>query len=173
MKSFEFENPTLLAELKRYKQVFASWPEKVLATNFSNATAIAVEDATQMKRLIPDATVIAYQSQWVAAAYYPEARALMEDPEQYGDFFLKDSKGSFIIYNGYCSQVRVSPAGYPTCMGYYWNWCNETAVDFYLNKVLRPMISDANGKAYAYDGAFLDNSDGFNPRGSSNAKCDA
>ena len=49
MKSFEFENPAELAELKKYKQVFASWPEKVLASNFSNATAIAVEEVTRMK----------------------------------------------------------------------------------------------------------------------------
>jgi hypothetical protein len=96
----------------------------------------------------------------------------MKDP-QYSDFFLKDSTGKFIVYDGYCSQARVTPADYPTCIGYYWNWCNETAVDAYLNKVLRAIIADPSGKPYAYDGVFLDNSDGFNPRQSSNAKCDA
>jgi hypothetical protein len=172
MKSFEFENPAELAFLRKFKQVYASWPEKVLATNFSNATLIAVEDATRMKELIPDAVVIAYQSQWVAAAFYPESYALMQDPQN-SDFFLKDANGTFLIYEGYCEQVRVKSADYPTCIGYYWNWCNEKAVDAYLNKVLRAIIADPHGKPYAYDGVFLDNADGFNPRGSSNAKCDA
>ena len=171
MKSFEFDDPKELAVLQKYKQVFASWPELVLSTNFTNSTLVSVEMATKLKELIPDASVFAYNSQWVAAKFYPEARALMEDP-QYSDFFVKDANGTIMEYTGYCSQVRVSQDDYPNCIGYYWNWCNETAVDFYLNKVLRPQIADASGKPYNYDGLFLDNADGFSGHGASNVKCD-
>jgi hypothetical protein len=36
----------------------------------------------------------------VAAAFYPESYALMEDPDQFGDFFLKNATGGFEIYDG-------------------------------------------------------------------------
>jgi len=70
MRSFEFAEPAELAQLKRYTQVLASWPELVLASGFSNGTAIAVEDATRMKALLgPQTSVFTYQSMWVAAGF--------------------------------------------------------------------------------------------------------
>jgi hypothetical protein len=36
----------------------------------------------------------------VAAAFYPESYALMEEPDQFGDFFLKNATGDFEIYDG-------------------------------------------------------------------------
>eukprot|EP00660_Eupelagonema_oceanica_P016218 gene16218-22917_t len=58
-------------------------------------------------------------------------------------------------------------------MSYFWNWCNDSAVDWYVEKVLRPLVAYPNGTGLPYDGVFLDNSDGFNPRGSVNARCNA
>eukprot|EP00041_Stephanoeca_diplocostata_P012338 m.207088 g.207088 ORF g.207088 m.207088 type:complete len:334 (+) comp18915_c0_seq1:382-1383(+) len=143
----------------------------VLSTNFTNGTLIAVEDATRMKSLFGSNTsVFTYQSQWVAAAFYPEVRFLMENPETFEGFFLKNADGTFQNYTGYCSQVGVSPDDYPTCIGYYWDWCNETGVDWYVNKVLRAMVADPRGIPYQFDGVFLDNSDGFHPR---SPQCDA
>ena len=115
MKSFEFEDPKELTQLKQYKQVLASWPELVLSSNFSNGTLIAVEDATRMKALLgPSTSVFTYQSMWVAAGFYDEVWPLMQDLEQYGGFFVRNADDTFATYTGYCSQVaqggRVVPA---------------------------------------------------------------
>jgi hypothetical protein len=179
MKSFEFEDPKELTQLKQYKQVLASWPELVLSSNFSNGTLIAVEDATRMKALLgPSTSVFTYQSMWVAAGFYDEVWPLMQDLEQYGGFFVRNADDTLATYTGYCSQVaqggrvEVNATSFPRCLGYYWNWCNETAVDWYVTKVMHPMVADSDGKRYDYDGVFLDNSDNFRPPRGSKAQCD-
>ena len=180
MKSFEFQDPKELAELRKYAQVLASWPELLLSSNFSNGTAIAVEDAMRMKALLgPTTSVFTYQSMWVAAGYYDEIWALLQD-DRYGGFFVQPH-GS-VNYTGYCSQVSqggrdpaVTAANFPRCLGYYWNWCNDTAVDYFVNTVMRAMVADPAGEPYSFDGVFLDNSDNFHPpRGSTAAvQCNA
>ena len=114
---------------------------------------------------------------WVAAGYYDEVWELMQDPEQYGGFF-EDPK--LANYTGYCTQVaqgaglpNVTPENYPRCLGYYWNWCNETAVDYYVNTVMRAMVADPSGTPYDFDGVFLDNSDNFRPPRASKIQCDS
>lgn len=103
----------------------------------------------------------------------------MQDLGQFGDFFLTNKDGTYAKYTGYCSQVAqggrrpdVVPENFPRCLGYYWNFCNATAVDWYVNKVMRAMVADAGGKAYAFDGVFLDNSDNFRPPRGSPTHCD-
>jgi len=126
----------------------------------------------------PHTSAFTYQSMWVAAGYYDEVWPLMQDLKQFGDFFLKNGDGTYAEYTGYCSQVAqggrrpdVTPKNYPRCLGYYWNFCNETAIDWYVNKVMRAMVADKRGKAYAFDGVFLDNSDNFNPPRGSPTHC--
>lgn len=180
MERFEIDDPKQVVNLQKYKQVLASWPMLVLSSNFSNATAIAVDDATRMKTTLGShISSFTYQSMWVAAGYYDEVWPLMQNLEQFGDFFLRNGDGTYAEYTGYCSQVAqggrrpdVTPENYPRCLGYYWNWCNQTAIDWYVNKVMRAMVADRSGKAYDFDGVFLDNSDNFNPPRGSPTHCD-
>ena len=149
----------------------------MLSSGFSNSTAVAVEDALRMKALLgPETSVFTYQSMWVAAGFYDEVWELMQDMEQYGGFF-EDPKVA--NYSGYCTQVsegahlkNVTTENYPRCIGYFWNWCNETAVDFFVNKVMTPMVANPSGKPYGFDGVFLDNSDNFRPPKSAKVQCD-
>ena len=188
MKAYEFEDPKELAELRKYTQVLASWPELGRTSKFSNATAVAWYDAERMKALLgANVSVFTYQSMWVAAAFYPEVLALMDQPDKsvapvpsaiYSDFFLKAKDGSYSGYNysGYCSQAKVTDVQIPTCTGYYWNWCNSSALDYYVNTVLKAMVAQPDGKTgRLFDGVFFDNSDNFiaQARRSLNGKCDA
>lgn len=172
-KTYEFNDPKELAVLKKYKHALASWPELQFAYNFSNATSIATDDAEALKMLLgPSTPIFTYQSAWLAAGYYDEIWAIMHRPEFRG-YFLLGPSGAPLNDTTYCSQMRTTADVYPRCLAYFWNWCNSSAVGFYLDNVLLPMIATPNGKGRAFDGVFLDNSDGFNPRGSINAKCDA
>eukprot|EP01050_Picozoa_sp_SAG11_P020782 SAG11_NODE_3570_length_2362_cov_5.801149_1_plen_527_part_00 len=178
VKNFELEDPKELAFLKQFTQVLASWPELVVSSAFTNGTAIAVEDAVRMKALLgPKTSVFTYQSMWVGAGFYDEVWDLMQDPEHYGGFF-EDPKVA--NYTGYCEQVaqgahlpNVTAESYPRCLGYYWNWCNETAADYFVNRVMRAMVADPSGTPYGFDGVFLDNSDNFRPPRGSKSQCDA
>ena len=181
VKTYEFEDPNQLALLRNFTQVMASWPELVLTSNFSNATAIAIEDATTLKSLLgPKTSVFTYQSMWVGAGYYDEVWELMQNPEVYSGFFVPPNGTAGATYDGYCSQVQdganpkppVNATTYPRCLGYYWNWCNQSAIDYYVNTVMRAMVADADGTPYNFDGVFLDNTDGFNPPRGSNISCD-
>lgn len=69
---------------------------------------------------------------------------------------------------------RVSP--YPPCVrrciAFFWNWCNTSALPYYLDHVLKPLVAYPDGTGRPYDGVFIDQSDFFSTRGASNAKCD-
>eukprot|EP00039_Didymoeca_costata_P006175 m.88084 g.88084 ORF g.88084 m.88084 type:complete len:399 (+) comp13141_c0_seq3:51-1247(+) len=170
----EWQNPSQMAQLSQYKAILTSW---ILPTNhtFTNATAIASEQAVKLKEAFGanGTTVFTYQSGILAPAFYPENKVLMDDPATYGDFFLRQNDGSFMSSETYCSQTHTTPAQDPGCLSYMWNWCNESAIDWYVHKVLGGMVTDSSGKGLNFDGVFLDNSDEFNPRGSSNGACDA
>ena len=43
---------------------------------------------------------------------------------------------------------------------------------WYVTKVMRPMVADADGQPYDFDGVFLDNSDNFRPPRGSTIRCD-
>lgn len=174
LTGFEWENPNEMAQIGKYKAVFTGWMELLRTSNFTNATAVGASQAVHMKAALgPNTAVFSYQSAWLAARFYPEAAALMGPvgeglPPQFGDFFLVDANGKVMTDETYCAQTKTTPQADPGCEAYFWNWCNETAIDWYVNKVLRPLVVDASGKGLAYDGVFLDNSNDFNPRGASN-----
>jgi hypothetical protein len=142
--------------------------------NFSNATAIAAAQAVILKGLLGAGTaVLTYQSGTLAPGFYPEVAAVMADPATFGDFFLRAPSGAFLNSTTYCDQTNEGPSTHPGCVAYLWNWCNESAIDYYVHAVLGGLVTDSAGRGLAYDGVFLDNSDEFTTRGAGNANCDA
>ena len=173
MTAYEWQNPRELAALQKYKLLLTGWMELLSITNYTNATAIGAAQAEHLKAAVGPATpVFSYQSAWLGALFYPEVAAVAGDPGC-ADFFLRGADGALLEDGTYCAQTGTTPAAHPSCSAYYWNWCNASAVDYYLNRVLQPLIAYPNGTARPYDGVFLDNSDGFSTHGSSNAHCDA
>jgi hypothetical protein len=168
----EWQSPSQLAQLRQYKAVLTSW---ILPFgNFSNATAIASSQAVILKGLLGAGTaVFTYHSGSLAPAFYPEVAAIMADPATYGDFFLRSPSGAFLNSTTYCSQTNEDPATHPGCVAYRWNWCNASAVDYYVRIVLGGLVTDSAGRGLAYDGVFLDNSDDFSTDGAGNAACSA
>lgn len=174
MDGFEWQNPRELAALQPYQLLLTGWMERLTPNNYTNATATAAEQAVNLKAALGGhQPVFSYQSAWLAAAFYDEVRQLMDDLDTYGDFFLLDANGRPLNDSTYCSQTQTTPAVHPNCLSFFWNWCNASAIDYYLQHVLQPLVAYPNGTGRAYDGVFLDNSDGFSTHGSSNAHCDA
>lgn len=168
----EWQSPSQLAQLRQYKAVLTSW---ILPFgNFTNATAVASSQAVTLKGLLwPGTAVFTYQSGVYAAGFYPEVAAIMADPATYGDFFLRAPSGAFLNTTTYCDQTKVDPSTHPGCVAYLWNWCNASAVDYYVRVVLGGLVADGAGRGLAYDGVFLDNSDDFSTSGAGNAVCSA
>ena len=166
----EWQSPSQLAQLRRYKAVLTSW---ILPFgNFTNATAIASSQAVILKELLgAGVAVFAYQSGTLAPAFYPEIAAVIADPAVYGDFFLRAPSGAFLNDTTYCAQTNANPLTHPGCIAFLWNLCNASAVDFYVNVVLGGLVTDSAGRGLAYDGVFLDNSDEFSIAGAGNAHC--
>lgn len=169
LTGFEWQDPTALEALRKYKTVLTGWMELLAVTNFTNATAIAVEQAIQLKAALGENTaVFSYQSAYLGAAFYPEVRFLVDNIDMYRDFFLVGEDGNIMNDTTYCIQTKTPP--FDGCLSYFWNFCNTSAVDYYIDKVLRPLVQFPNGTAMPYDGVFLDNSDSFSTHGASNAK---
>lgn len=168
----EWQSPSQMSQLRKYKAVLTSW---ILPFgNFTNATAIASSQAVILKEALGDGTaVFTYQSGLLAPGFYPENLRVVSDSNRYGDFFLRASNGSFLVSDTYCSQAHADPAASPGCVAYLWNWCNESAVDYYVHTVLGALVTGPAGEGLGYDGVFLDNSDEFSTSQAANAHCDA
>ena len=166
----EWQSPSQLAQLRRYKSVLTSW---ILPFgNFTNATKIASSQAVVLKGLLGAGTcVFTYQSGILAPGFYPEVAAVVSDPATYGDFFLRAPGGALLNDTTYCDQTNQSPATHPGCVAYRWNFCNASAIAYYVNVVLGGLVTDSAGRGLAYDGVFLDNSDEFTTAGAGNAHC--
>jgi hypothetical protein len=167
----EWQSPSQLAQLRRYKAVLTSW---ILPFgNFTNATAIASSQAVILKGLLGAGTaVFTYQSGILAPGFYPEIAAVMASPATHSDFFLRAPSGAFLNDTTYCAQTNESPSTHPGCVAYLWNWCNASAIEYYVNVVLGRLVADSAGRGLPYDGVFLDNSDEFSTAGAGNAQCD-
>lgn len=167
----EWQSPSQLAQLRKYTSVLTSW---ILPFgNFSNATSIAASQAVALKGLLGAGTaVFTYQSGTLAPGFYPENAAIMADTATYGDFFLRAPSGDFLNSTTYCDQTNEDPMTHPGCVAFLWNWCNASAVDYYVHVVLGGLVADSAGRGLGYDGVFLDNSDDFTTRGAGNADCD-
>lgn len=167
----EWQSPSQLAQLRKYKSVLTSW---ILPFgNFTNATAVASSQAVILKSLLGAGTaVFTYQSGILAPGFYPEVSAVVADPATYGDFFLRAPSGALLNDTTYCAQTNEDPAAHPGCVAYLWNWCNASAIDYYVHVVLGALVTDSAGRGLAYDGMFLDNSDEFSTEGAGNADCD-
>eukprot|EP00937_MAST-01D_sp_MAST-1D-sp2_P006069 g6069.t1 len=139
-----------------------SWPEMMLATNWTNGTEIMAAACEGFKDALgPNGTaVFGYNQGQAAPLFYPEVLALTQDLERYGDFFLGYNKTTGRVEMNsttFCDQMHIEPNTPETknCLSLYWNLCNDDAVDYYVNTVLGNMVSKG-GRRRNMDGLFID-----------------
>lgn len=161
-KGFEYQDNRTLQQMSGYRAIFMSWAEMMLASNWTNGTEIMAAACEGFKNALgPNGTaVFGYNQGQVAPLFYPEVLELTKDLGKYGDYFLGyDNATNTITMNSttFCAQMNVKPDTPETagCLSYYWNLCNDDAVDYYINTVLSNMISK-DGKRRNMDGLFID-----------------
>lgn len=98
-----------------------------------------------------------------------------KDLEKYGDYFLgydNATKNVTQVSNTFCAQMNIKPPYTPDnehCQAYYWNLCNDDAVDYYVDTVLTNMVSKG-GKRRNMDGLFIDWAGNFVDTGGRNGQ---
>eukprot|EP00038_Savillea_parva_P010380 m.189915 g.189915 ORF g.189915 m.189915 type:complete len:412 (-) comp17888_c0_seq1:248-1483(-) len=168
--AFEYQDPAKLKQMSGYRAIFMSWAEMMIGANWTNGTEIMAAACEGFKDALgPNGTaVFGYNQGQVAPLFYPEVLTLTQDLSKYGDYFLGyDNATNTLTMNSttFCAQMYVKPDTPQTknCLSYYWNFCNEDAVDYYINTVLTNMISK-NGQRRNMDGLFIDWAGNFNDK---------
>ena len=151
-----------------YRAIFMSWAEMMVGSNWTNGTEIMAAACEGFKDALgPNGTsVFGYNQGQVAPLFYPEVLALTKDLAKYGDYFLGYDKSTGEVTmksSTFCAQLHVKANTPETenCLAYYWNLCNDDAVDYYVNTVLGNMVSKG-GKRRNFDGLFIDWAGNFN-----------
>ena len=142
-----------MAQIGRYQLALFGWQTMLVADNFTDELRDIVQQARMVKQAQPQLPVVVYIDNLRAEPFYASVLRIMHDP-QYRDFFLRDQAG-FIPATTYCRQMQ-RPATAPYCLSYYWNWFNDSAIDYYLHSVVQPIVAQSG-----FDGIFFDGGDGF------------
>lgn len=162
--AFEYKDPRMLAKMSGYRAIFMSWAEMLTASNWKNGTEIMAEACTGFKNALgPNGTaVFGYNQGQVAPSFYPEVLALTSDLDKYGDYFLgynASAKSVDQISGTFCAQMGIKPPytdpDSRNCVSYFWNFCNDDAISYYVNVVIGNMVS-VGGKRRNFDGLFID-----------------
>jgi len=160
--AFEYQDAKQIDSMRGYRAVFVSWPEMMTKSNWSNGTEVMAAACEGFKDALGanGTAVFGYNQGQVAPLFYPEVLELTKDLDTYGDYFLgynKTQGNVTMVSDTFCSQMKVTPDTPETenCVAYYWNLCNDDAVDYYVNTVLGNMVSK-DGKRRNMDGLFID-----------------
>jgi len=102
--------------------------------------------AAILKDAHPSLPVFVYTAFGWAFGMNDEVWPLMADP-QYRDFFLQ-SNDSFEFTRTNCQQMHTDDKH---CVGYFWNFANASAREYFINKLVRPLAL-----APAISGVFFD-----------------
>eukprot|EP00035_Acanthoeca_spectabilis_P005398 m.113179 g.113179 ORF g.113179 m.113179 type:complete len:500 (-) comp13010_c0_seq1:102-1601(-) len=148
-----FENESQMEMLGNYSMVVFGWQTYLNASDFTDELELNVQQAQRVKARHPDSAVLIYIDGLRVQPFYGALKPIMRDP-QYQDFFLRNDDG-YIPATTYCAQMHV-PVDDPRCLCWYWNWFNDSAVDYYLNKLVLPQVQKPG-----FNGVFFDGSDGF------------
>jgi hypothetical protein len=141
-----WESPAQLAEIGKYALAIFGWQH--LAGD-DNMTAVVYPQLTQasiLKTAHPTLPVFVYASYGWAFGMNAAVWPLMHDPA-YSEFFLQ-STGTPEFSRTNCYQLGTND---PHCIGWFWNFANASARDYYVREVVAPLAH-----APMIDGVFFD-----------------
>ena len=154
-----WETEAQLEQLGRYHMVAFGFFDLLTKNNYTHEGAALIEQSRIVKRRHPNVTVGIYIDNLRFEPFYDGMKVAVDDP-QYRDMFLLNKSSPThapLESETYCVQmVPKIGARDPRCLAPFWNWFNETAVDFFLDKVLAPIVAQPG-----YDVVFFDGADGF------------
>ena len=146
------ENAEQLLEISRYQLAIFGWQAFLEQTNYSHEAEELVVQARAVKARDPALPVAIYLDMELAEPFQTAVGKAMSDPSLRG-MFLLDSAGEPMPCNVFCRSMPGMPKTDPRCLAYYWNWFNETAIQFYLHNYLEPIVRRTGFDAVFFDGA--------------------
>mgnify|MGYP002631816839 CR=1 FL=1 len=147
-----YENEAQMKQLVRYDLVTFGWQAFLDKSNFTHEAQDLVAQARRVKQSRAALPVIIYLDAELAEPFQDSVRRAMGNSSQQ-DFFLRDQAGAPITCNVFCRSMGLSHTD-PRCLAFYWNWFNQSAVDYYLNEYVRPIVAQPG-----FDGIFFDGAD--------------
>ena len=142
-----WESPAQIEEIGRYSMAILGWQH---LAGEDNMTAVIYPQLTQaivLKEAHPSLPVLVYTSFGWAFGMNAAVWPLMGD-SRFADFFLQSTGGSFEFSRTNCYQMHTQDRH---CVGYFWNFANGTARDYYLEHIVAPLAL-----APGIDGVFFD-----------------
>ena len=148
------ENDAQLEAIGRYGFATFGWQQCLSLTNYTNEAACLVEQARVVKKRRPDMPVAIYLDGVLAEPFQKAVRAAMFGPEAslYRDYFLRDQAGNPITCDTFCRQMPGMAHTDPRCLAWYFNWFNESAVQWYINQYVAPIAKQPGFDAVFFDG---------------------
>jgi hypothetical protein len=147
-----FENPAQLDAISRYDLSIFGWQAFLEATNYSREAEQLVLQARRVKARDPPMPVAIYLDAELAEPFQDAVLHAMRDPSM-RDFFLRDHAGTPIPCNVFCRSMPGISKTDPRCLAYYWNWFNNSAIDYYLEQYVEPIVAMEGFDAVFFDGA--------------------
>lgn len=142
-----WESPSQIAAIGKYAMAILGWQH---LAGLDNMTAVVYAQLTQaaiLKAANPTQAVHVYCSFGWAFGMNEAVWPLMAD-ERYAGFFLQSTGNSFEFSRTNCYQMHTQEK---RCVGYFWNFGNATARDYYISRLVAPLAA-----APAIDGVFFD-----------------
>jgi hypothetical protein len=154
-----WETEAQLEQLGRYQMAAFGFFDLLTMNNYTHEGAALIEQAAIVKKRHPNVTVGIYIDNLRFEPFYDGMKVAVDDPQYRDMFLLNKSSPSHAPLESetYCVQmVPKIGARDPRCLAPFWNWFNETAVDFFLDRVLAPLVAQEG-----FDVVFFDGADGF------------
>ena len=154
-----WETEAQLEQLGRYQMAAFGFFDLLTMNNYTHEGAALIEQAAVVKKRHPNVTVGIYIDNLRFEPFYDGMKVAVDDPQYRDMFLLNKSSPSHAPLESetYCVQmVPKIGARDPRCLAPFWNWFNETAVDFFLDRVLAPLVAQEG-----FDVVFFDGADGF------------
>jgi|EP01044_Picomonas_judraskeda_P007324 hypothetical protein len=147
-----YENAAQLDAISRYDLAIFGWQAFLQATNYTREAEHLVLQARRVKAKDPSMPVAIYLDAELAEPFQDAVLKAMRDPSL-ADFFLRDRNGSPIPCNVFCRSMPAISKTDPRCLAYYWNWFNSSAIDYYLEHYIEPIVALDGFDAVFFDGA--------------------
>ena len=140
-----FDNDAQLELISRYSIATFGWQQCLSSTNYSNEAACLVEQARVVKKRRPDMPVAVYLDGVLAEPFQTAVQAAMFGPDAslYRDYFLRSEDGQPITGNTFCRQMPGMSHTDPRCLAWYFNWFNESAVQWYIHQYVVPIAKQS------------------------------
>jgi len=131
----QWEDASQIAAIGRYSLAILGWQHLARDDNMTAVIYPQLAQAAIIKAAHPALPIFVYTSFGWAFTMNEAVRPIMHD-HRYRDFFLQSGSGFEYSYTN-CQQMHLPSDD--RCVGYFWNFANASARDYFVEKLVRPL----------------------------------